>query len=155
MKKLNLMVAILLATIVFVSCEKSTEELTSDVVKESVERTIELTPVFNKENPFDIYGEQMKEFYLAENKLFQNPLYKDRIKFDFAFDSLLVKYNDILYPNIDSTKIDEYQTSFLHELFLEVNFKNLKELSLKTENLIISDTKTNIEQKNRLLSIVY
>jgi len=154
MKVFKLMAIAAFVAMGFVACEKSEEELVTNVSATLDERALDIKPVFNKENPFDVYGEKMMEFYLAEKILFSNPLFKDRIKYESAFDSLLIKYNGILYPSMDTTGIDEYQTSLLKELFSDVNFENLKELSLKTEKAIISDTKMNSFQKNRLLSIV-
>jgi len=153
MKTFKLIAVAALFAIGFAACEKS-ESIKNDSETSINNRSVNGNSLYNEKNPYDSYGLKMVDFFIAEKAILSNPIFKDKKKYDEAFDSLLNKYKDILYPKFDTLDLDEYQTTILSKYFGDVNSINLIELSFSTEERIINDDMLSKKQKDRLLLVV-
>ena len=150
MKKLTFgIVAVLLIAFgisAIVSCEKE------DVLPQQEISNIKKSKIY--ENPFDVYGENIKGFYVELKKILKDSTYIDKDKYNKTVQQLAKKYANS-YPKIDTSNFSEKEDIYIQDLIrLYAENNDIRKSSEIVENKIVSNEDLTDTQKNRLLSII-
>ncbi len=95
----------------------------------------------------------MESYYLELKLILANPKCVDKKVYDDYIEKLNLRYTEV-YPKIISEEFNEIESHLLNNLLNEVNFNNLKELTLEYETEIIRRDDFSENQKNRLLNFI-